>query len=53
MNETEDNQMKPKTKWIILIISAIVSYPLPGIPSTILIVFGINELRKLRTKNDN
>ncbi len=42
--------MKSKTKWILLIITAIISYPIPGVPSTILIVLGINQLRKLNKK---
>lgn len=46
--------MKLKTKGILLIIAAAAAYPLPGVPSTILIIIGISWIRKARReKNDS
>ncbi len=37
--------MKKKTKGIIIIILAVISYPIPGVPSTILIILGVKMIK--------
>ncbi len=37
--------MKKKTKGIIIIVLAVISYPIPGVPSTILIILGAKMIK--------
>ena len=45
--------MKKKTKGIIIILLAIVAYPIPGVPSTILIILGAKMISDYKKQQEN
>jgi len=48
--------MNKKTKGIIIVVLAIIAYPIPGVPSTILIIIGakmIKDYSQKRSKTNN